>query len=67
VVRGITYEQSLHCNLAATARIPSGELFDLDPLAAACARSGTWDFLFVSAPIDVRGGVATPPNAVAIC
>jgi hypothetical protein len=57
----------LHYELLALLGMPLGELFELDPLAAECAASGTWDFLFVSAPIHVRNGVATPPNAVALC
>jgi len=57
----------LHFNLLPLLGMPLGELFDLDPLAAECERAGAWDFLFVSAPINVRNGVATPPNAVAIC
>jgi hypothetical protein len=57
----------LHFNLLPLLGMPLGELFDLDPLAAECASTSTWEFLFVSAPINVRNGVATPPNAVAIC
>jgi kynurenine formamidase len=57
----------LHFTLLPLLGMPLGELFDLDPLAEECASSGRWDFLFVSAPINVRGGVASPPNAVAIC
>lgn len=57
----------LHLNLLPLLGLPLGELFELDPLADECASAGTWDFLFVSAPINVRGGVASPPNAVAIC
>jgi kynurenine formamidase len=57
----------LHHELLPLLGMPLGELFHLDPLADECAAAGRWDFLFVSAPINVRGGVATPPNAVAIC
>ena len=42
-----------------------GELFDLDGWAAA-ADAGRHDALFVSAPLPVTGGVASPPNALAI-
>jgi kynurenine formamidase len=66
-LRGLSQDVSLHRNLLPLLGIPLGELFELDPLAEECASSRHWDFLFVSAPINVRGGVATPPNAVAIC
>jgi kynurenine formamidase len=46
--------------------MPIGEHFWLDDLAAACAGEGRWTFLFVSAPLNVVGGVGSPPNAVAI-
>jgi len=35
-------------------------------LAAACARDGRWTFQLVSAPLNVRGGVGSPPNALAV-
>ena len=38
----------------------------LDDLAAACARDRRWTFQLVSAPLNVRGGVGSPPNALAI-
>ncbi len=60
-------DEFLHFNLLPLLGMPLGELFDLDPLAEECAASGNWDFLFVSAPINVRSGVASPPNAVAVC
>lgn len=60
-------DRFLHANLLPLLGMPLGELFALDDLATHCARVGHWDFLFVSAPINVRGGVATPPNAVAVC
>jgi kynurenine formamidase len=46
--------------------MPLGEYFVLDPLAADCAADGRYTFLFVSVPLNVRGGVGTPPQAVAI-
>jgi len=57
---------SLHWHLLPLLGMPLGELFDLDDLAADCAAEGTWDFLFTSAPLHVRAGVATPANALAI-
>lgn len=56
---------SLH-NLLPLLGMSIGEFFDLDALAADCAETGTWDCMLTSAPIQLRGGVATPANAVAI-
>ncbi len=46
--------------------LPLGELFVLAPLAEDCARDGRYEFMVVSAPLHVEGGIASPPNAVAI-
>ena len=46
--------------------MPIGEMFNLDPLAQACAEDGSYEFLFTSAPLNKLGGVASPPNALAI-
>lgn len=46
--------------------IPIGEMFDLDPFAEHCASMGRWEAMFVSAPLRLPHGVATPPNAVVI-
>ena len=45
---------------------PIGELFDLEELSRQCEREGRWSFFFVSEPTNVPGGVASPPNALAI-
>jgi hypothetical protein len=46
--------------------MPIGEMFMLDLLAAECAAQGRYEFFFTSAPLNKRGGVASPPNALAI-
>ncbi len=46
--------------------MPIGELFDLERLAGECRRLGKWSFFFSSVPLYVPGGVASPPNGVAI-
>ncbi len=56
----------LHGNLLALLGIPIGEFFDLDALAADCAADGVYEFLFTSAPLNLAGGVASPPNALAV-
>jgi hypothetical protein len=57
---------SLHWHLLPLLGLPLGELFDLDALALDCAAEGTWDLLFTSAPLHLRNGVASPPNALGI-
>jgi kynurenine formamidase len=43
-----------------------GEMFDLDELAADCARDGVWDFLFSAPALRVTGGVGSPLNPLAV-
>lgn len=59
-------EGILHYRALPLLGLPLGELFVLSPLAEDCARDGRYEFLVVSAPIVLEGGIATPPNAVAI-
>ena len=59
-------ERALHYRLLPLLGLPLGELFVLAPLAEDCARDRRYEFLVVSVPIYVEGGIATPPNAVAI-
>jgi kynurenine formamidase len=56
----------LHYWLQALFGMPIGELWHLDDLAAACAADGAYAFLLISQPLNVRGGVGSPPNAMAI-
>lgn len=46
--------------------MPIGEMFNLDALAADCAQDRIYEFLLTSAPLNKLGGVASPPNALAI-
>lgn len=46
--------------------MPIGESFDLETLANKCREEGRWSFFVTSIPLDIPGGVASPPNAVAI-
>lgn len=59
-------ECSLHDWLLGYWGTPIGELWDLEELSRACAEAGRWSFLFTSAPLNVNGGIASPPNAIAI-
>jgi len=58
--------ESMHGVIIGLWGLPIGELFQLDPLAAACAADGRYEFFFTSAPLNKLGGVASPPNALAI-
>ena len=55
-----------HRRLIALQGMPLGELWDLDELARACAADGVYEFMLVSAPLDLPGGVGSPANAYAI-
>ena len=45
---------------------PLGELWNLEPLSALCAEQKRWSFFLTSAPLHSYGGVASPPNAIAL-
>jgi kynurenine formamidase len=56
----------LHGLLIRDLGLTIGELFDLEPLASACADDGVYEFLFVAQPLRVTGGVGSPINPLAI-
>ncbi|HVB80676.1 MAG TPA: cyclase family protein [Candidatus Binataceae bacterium] len=55
-----------HRRLIALQGMPLGELWDLDELASECATDGVYEFMLVSAPLYIPGGVGSPANAYAI-
>lgn len=57
---------SLHRRLLPLLGYAIGELFDFDKLVLACRADSRWEFMFVSVPLNVPGGVGSPANAVAI-
>ncbi|KAK0651808.1 hypothetical protein B0T16DRAFT_454228 [Cercophora newfieldiana] len=59
-------EWHLHEVLLAGWGCPIGELFDLERLAEKCEELGRWSFFVTSEPCNVDGGVASPPNIMAI-
>lgn len=61
-----TDEGLLHYRALPLLGLPLGELFVLAPLAEDCALDGRYQFLLVSCPLTVEGGIASPPNAVVI-
>lgn len=63
---GPEFGYPLHKHFLPLLGMPLGEYFALDALARDCAADGRYAFLFVSVPLNVRGGVGSPPQAVAI-
>jgi hypothetical protein len=61
-----SYESSLHACMLSMWGMPIGELWDFETLAGMCREKGRWEFLVVSKPVNVPGGVGSLPNAVAI-
>ncbi len=57
---------SLHQILIGQFGMALGELWALDSLAADCAADGAFEFLLVSAPLNIPGGIGSPANATAI-
>jgi hypothetical protein len=58
--------EMMHGTIIGLWGMPIGEMFQLDALAEACANDRNYEFFFTSAPLNKRGGVASPPNALAI-
>ncbi|MGH9799717.1 MAG: cyclase family protein, partial [Blastocatellia bacterium] len=58
--------EALHDTIIGLWGMPIGEMFQLDALAADCATDRRYEFFFTSAPLNKFGGVASPPNALAI-
>lgn len=56
----------LHEYLIAGWGMPVGELFDLEELSRICQEENRWDFFAVSSPLNMPGGVSSPPNCIAI-
>ena len=56
----------LHFRLIPLLGMNIGEFWYLEDLAADCAADGVCEFMLTSAPLNVPGGVGSPPNALAI-
>ncbi|EXJ70469.1 uncharacterized protein A1O5_06538 [Cladophialophora psammophila CBS 110553] len=56
----------MHEYLLAGWGMPIGELFDLDALSEMCKRESRWEFFVASSPFNMKGGVSSPPNCIAI-
>jgi len=57
---------SLHRRVIPMLGLAVGELFDFRELARVCEERQRWDFLFVSVPLNLPGGVGSPANAVGL-
>jgi kynurenine formamidase len=57
---------ALHVALIARLGMPLGELWDLGALAEDCAADRRYDMFLTSAPLNLRGGAGSPPNALAV-
>ena len=56
----------MHRALIGLLGMPIGELWNLDPLADACAADERWSFMLTVAPLCLVGGVGSPANAIAM-
>ncbi|MGH9307451.1 MAG: cyclase family protein [Acidimicrobiales bacterium] len=59
-------ELFVHTSLLPLLGLPIGELWDLDALAEDCASDGNYYACLTSAALNLKSGVASPPNALAI-
>jgi kynurenine formamidase len=59
-------DKYIHFRLLPLLGMPMGEMWFVEDLAADCASDGVYEFLLTSAPLNIRGGVGSPPNALAI-
>jgi kynurenine formamidase len=57
---------SLHRDGIALLGMVLGELFDLESLGVDCAADQVYECLFVAKPLNLRSGVGSPANAVAL-
>ncbi len=60
------HEGALHYRTLSMLGLPIGEQFELDALAEDCAQDKRYEFMLVSVPMNLEGGIASPPNAVAL-
>ena len=56
----------MHRALIGLLGMPIGELWNLDPLAEACATDRRWSFMLTVAPLSLVGGIGSPSNAISL-
>ncbi|TGO67040.1 hypothetical protein BOTNAR_0049g00270 [Botryotinia narcissicola] len=59
-------ELSCHEYLLGGWGMPIGEIFDLEALSRTCRELNRYSFFLTSMPLNMPGGVSSPPNAMAI-
>jgi hypothetical protein len=64
--KGVDHAGMLHRPLIALLGMALGELWRLDELAADCEADGVWEFFLTVKPLNLVGGVGSPPNAMAL-
>lgn len=64
--RGPSHNGMMHRPLIGLLGMIIGELWKLDELAADCAADGRYEFLVTASPLNLEGGVGSPPNALAV-
>ena len=62
----LAIDHYLHYRVIPLLGLTLGEMFFVEDLASDCAEDGVYEFCFTSAPLNLRGGVGSPPNALAI-
>jgi hypothetical protein len=56
----------VHCVAIPYMGLPLLDNAQLEPLAAACAELGRWEFQLVVAPLVIPGGTGSPVNPIAV-
>lgn len=64
--RGVTHNGMMHRPLIALLGMVLGELWKLNELAEDCAADGIYEFMVTAKPLNIKGGVGSPPNALAV-
>lgn len=64
--RGPSHNGMMHRPLLALLGVAIGELWNLEELAASCEEDGVYEFFLTAKPLNLVGGVGSPPNAIAI-
>jgi hypothetical protein len=66
IIRWLNHVAVLHPYFLAMFGLNIGELWNLKALGEYCAKIGRYSFLLTSAPLNISGLVASPPNALAL-
>lgn len=64
--RGVVHNGMMHRPLIALLGLFLGELWNLEALAEDCHADRIYEFMLTAKPLNVVGGVGSPPNAMAI-